>query len=101
MIEYLKEELLKRNLEDHIPQMEYIVKQRENGNKAPIPKPQCKCWPEVSCLNNDSIEWSQIEVQMYNMPSENGGIIQIRNKDNQLLETVKIYYCPFCGRFLG
>lgn len=100
MGKYFQEELQRRGLTNYIPTMEKIFELRKKGDNVLISN-QCKCWPEVSCLNDDSIEWSQIEIWMYNIPQEEGGTIQIRSKDNQLLDTIKVHYCPLCGRFLG
>lgn len=82
-----------------IEQARWILAKRESGEKSVIQMEQCKCWNELSCLNEESAEWNPITVWMYNFTHDEGAIIQVR-ENNEIKEAVRIYHCPFCGRDL-
>lgn len=98
MGKYFQEELERRGLINYIPTMEKIIEAREKGDSVSVTS-ECKCWSEVSCLDEEN--YGPVEIWMYAMTNDEGGMIQVRSKDNKLQDTIRIRYCPFCGRYLG
>ena len=96
------EELQRRGYfdEKHIRDTRWILAKREAGESSVMRMEQCKCWNEVSCLNDETAEWAPVEVWMYNFTGDEGGMIQVR-QGSDILETIQIHHCPICGRFLG
>ena len=86
---------------EQIKQAAQTLDNKENGKSdIMIEAKQCKCWSEVSLLN-DQDNFSPYQVYLYNMTEDDLAFLSIRDKEkNTVYNTMYIHYCPICGRFL-
>ncbi len=62
---------------------------------------ECVCRQEIGRLNSDIAEWCNVEVNIINPMHEEGGYLRIVAKDHEYNDTIRINFCPLCGRPLA
>ena len=61
---------------------------------------QCKCWDEISKLNDDYSYLVEL-IMINTLNDEPGAYLKvIDGKNNIPLSVTKIHFCPLCGRAL-